>query len=59
MTRPTCGTCQFWTGIPTPRFIVKAPCRRYPPGSSGDWPETRAIDWCGEHQPQPKDQTND
>lgn len=49
-----CLRCRFWTG-----FVTKenhGHCRRYPPViwrdqyKEGDFPITKAGDWCGEFQ---------
>ena len=61
---PTCASCRFWHKQgSTDAAAVAGWCARYAPrpvvqpadmaGSSSAviWPETHAVDWCGEHAP--------
>ena len=64
MSRPTCETCNVWTG---PEVERTKECRRRSPqvvaytrqisGHTTDtvistrWPRTQRYDWCGEHAP--------
>lgn len=63
--RPNCGTCRFWSAgeidtvgecrrhAPVPH--VRSEQESVATVSKGEptvrWPEVRASDWCGEHQP--------
>jgi hypothetical protein len=58
-TQPTCATCRYFDSyatVPDERALGR--CRAHAPvvlGTSDGyptcWPETAAVDWCGEHQP--------
>ena len=67
----TCETCAFWAPHQE-RRSPEGWCKRYPPAfkpTAADraficypreafaYPTTAAFDFCGEHQPQPKEET--
>ncbi len=49
----TCETCRFWNDKRPHSY--EGVCRRNAPvclsDGSREWPDTKAADWCGEHQP--------
>ena len=50
---PRCDHCRFWHQYSTRRAY--GDCRYAPPSITesigGQWPESRAEDWCGKWQP--------
>ena len=49
-----CAGCLFWDQDGS-QF---GDCRRYSPSTAGDraWPMTGALDWCGEFEPNEKEE---
>jgi hypothetical protein len=46
-----CQTCTYYA--PRPDGAASGQCRIHPP-KAGGWPEVRADEWCGEHEPSPE-----
>lgn len=63
MPLPKCETCQFWDHEENwtsgecrrfaPRAVIETVTADKPPRFAARWPETDALDGCGEHRPIP------
>ncbi len=55
--KATCHHCQYWVAGRDP-VIQRGQCRRFPPpgrgNGVGEFPQTHATHWCGEHKQKTK-----